>query len=162
MTTPACVYGTAATAVFVSDLHVPEGQRPYVALVRADGSGMDQRTPTDDPVGTRADGRPSRNDRPERRAPESLRYTVDQLLGRVPIRLRRRTDKWRLIGHLLAVVALVGLAAWWVVPLHAFAGPVLIKLAPGRGVHAGDLPSLAFLALALRSTWVASRIVRQP
>lgn len=97
----------------------------------------------------------------ERRAPERKLFTVDQLLGRSPIWLRRRTDKWRLAAHILVVIALVALTVWWVVPLHAFAGPVLLKLAPGRGVHAGDLPTLAFLALAARSLRSAQRIVQR-
>ncbi|MGI8575687.1 MAG: hypothetical protein ACR2MA_10195 [Egibacteraceae bacterium] len=96
----------------------------------------------------------------DRRAPEPLLYTSDQLVGRAPLRLRRRSDKIRLAAHLVAAAALIGLTAWWVLPLHAFAGPVLMTFAPGRGVHAGDLPSLMFVALALRSCWVAGRIVR--
>lgn len=111
---------------------------------------MGHRTSTDQPV--RVDA--------ERRAPERALYTADQLLGRSPIWLRRRSDKWRLAGHLVAAVALVALTAWWVVPLHAFAGPVLLKFAPGHGVHAGDLPTLAFLALALRSLRSAQRILQ--
>lgn len=96
----------------------------------------------------------------ERRAPERALFTADQLLGRSPIWLRRTTDRRRLAAHVIAVVALVALTVWWVVPLHAFAGPVLLQLAPGHGVHAGDLPTLAFLALALRSLRSVQRIVQ--
>lgn len=117
---------------------------------------MGQQTSTDEQVRDQ-----QRRGDAERRAPERALFTVDQLLGRSPIWLRRRTDKWRLAGHLVAVVALTALTVWWVVPLHAFAGPVLLKLAPGHGVHAGDLPTLAFLGLAVRSLRSAQRIVRR-
>jgi len=93
----------------------------------------------------------------ERRAPQPLVYTPDQLLGRAPVRLRRRADKVRLAGHLAAAVALVGLSLWWVIPLHAFAGPVLLTLTATHGVHLGDLPTLLFGAVALRSLVVARR-----
>lgn len=98
----------------------------------------------------------------DRRAPEPLLLTGEQLTGRAPIRLRRRTDKIRLAAHLVAVLGLVALTAWWVVPLHGFAGPVVLTLVSGRGVHAGDLPSLAFLALAGRSLFVAGRLIVVP
>ena len=103
---------------------------------------------------TRADGQGV-----ERRAPEPLLYQRDQLLGRRPIRLRRRSDKIRLAAHLAAVALLVALSIWWVVPLHAFAGPVLVTLTASHGVHAGDLPVLVFLAIAARSLISASRLV---
>jgi hypothetical protein len=98
----------------------------------------------------------------ERRAPEPLFYTRAQLLGRSPIRLRRRRDKQRLAAHLAAAAAMVALTAWWVLPLHGFAGPVLFSLTTHHGVHAGDLPSLAFLAVALRSLVVAWGMVMVP
>ena len=101
------------------------------------------------------DGRPA-----ERRAPEPLLYRPDQLVGRRPIRLRRRSDKIRFAAHLTAAAGLVALSLWWVVPLHAFAGPVLVTLTRTHGVHAGDLPVLAFLALAARSVVVAQQLVR--
>jgi hypothetical protein len=100
------------------------------------------------------DGRPA-----ERRARQPLLYRPDQLLGRTPIRLRRAADKRRLAAHLLAVAGLAGLSIWWVVPLHWFAGPVLLTLTRTHGVHAGDLPVFAFGALALRSLVAARRIV---
>ena len=108
---------------------------------------------------------PPRSDddhRPERRAPEPLVYRPDQLLGRRPIRLRRRSDKIRLVAHVLAVALLVGLSIWWVVPLHAFAGPVLLTLTATHGVHAGDLPVLVFLALAGRSMLTVQRLATAP
>lgn len=98
----------------------------------------------------------------ERRAPEPLLFSPDQVLGRAPIRLRRRSDKIRLVAHLAAVAALLALTAWWVLPVHAFAGPVVLTLTATRGVHAGDLPSLLFVALAGRSLWAAGRLVLAP
>lgn len=95
----------------------------------------------------------------DRRAPEPFLYTGEQLTGRAPIRLRRRRDKQRLAAHLVVAAALVGLTTWWVVPLHAFAGPVLVRLTPAHGVHVGDLPSLVFLAIAARSLVAARRLV---
>ena len=100
--------------------------------------------------------------RVERRAPEPLLYRPDQLLGRRAIRLRRRSDKIRLAVHLSVAVALVALSVWWVVPLHAFAGPVLVTLSRTHGVHVGDLPVLAFGGFALRSLLVAERLLVRP
>jgi len=94
----------------------------------------------------------------ERRIPEPLLYTAEQLAGRAPIRLRRRRDKARLSLHLGIALALMSLTAWWVVPLHGFAGPVVLSLAGGHGVHAGDLPCLVFLAVAARSAVRACRL----
>lgn len=94
-------------------------------------------------------------DRDERRAPEPLLYSADQLLGRAPIRLRRAADKRRLAMHLLLAALLVALTAWWVLVPHVFAGPTLLVLGAGHGVHLGDLPSLLFLAVAGRSLLVA-------
>ena len=94
----------------------------------------------------------------ERRAPEPLLYSKEQLLGRQPIRLRRRADKRRLAAHLLLAAALLSLAAWWVVPYHAFAGPVILSLTASHGVHLGDLPSLVFAAVAGRSLVLAGRV----
>ena len=104
---------------------------------------------------------PERQGGAERRAPERRLYTLDQLLGRSPIWLRRRTDKWRLASHVAATLGLLALTVWWVVPLHTFAGPVLLVVAPGRGIHAGDLPTLVFLLLALRSLRVAGHLARR-
>lgn len=98
----------------------------------------------------------------ERRAPQPFLYTPDQLLGRAPVRLRRRADKVRFVSHVAAAVALVGLSLWWVIPLHAFAGPVLLTLTPTHGVHLGDLPTLLFGAVALRSLVVARRTFMGP
>lgn len=95
----------------------------------------------------------------ERRAPEPLLYTGEQLAGRAPIRLRRRRDKARLTSHLVVALALVALTVWWVVPLHAFAGPVVMTLDGAHGVHLGDLPCLAFVALAFNSAVQACRLV---
>jgi len=92
-----------------------------------------------------------------RRSHEGFFYTKDQLLRREPIYLRRRSDKQRLAGHVGLAAGLVGLSVWWVIPLHDFAGPVLVTLAPGRGVHLGDLPTLGFLAVAGRSMVHAAR-----
>lgn len=100
---------------------------------------------------------PKRN--PERRrSAERFLYTRDQLLRRSPIYLRRRRDKHRLIGHVCVAAALMGLSLWWVIPLHAFAGPVLVTLTRSHGVHVGDLPTLVFLAIALRSLVVATQL----
>ena len=95
----------------------------------------------------------------ERRAPQPFLFTPDELLGRRPIRLRRAADKRRLVAHLVLAAALVGLSGWWVVPLHAFAGPVLVTFTAEHGVHAGDLPVLGFLAVAGRSLLTAGRLV---
>lgn len=100
--------------------------------------------------------------RHQRRAPRSRLYTRDELLGRTPLRLRRRSDKVRLMVHVGAVLAMVALAAWWTLPLHGFAGPVLVVIAPGRGLHLGDVPALAFVGVALRSLLIAGRIARTP
>ncbi|CAN5799169.1 hypothetical protein BH24ACT3_BH24ACT3_06530 [soil metagenome] len=94
----------------------------------------------------------------ERRALEPLLYQPDQLLGRAPIRLRRASDKRRLAFHLVAVLVLVALTARLVLLPHAFEGPVLLTLAHGRGVHAGDLSSLVFLAFAASSLFVVRRM----
>jgi hypothetical protein len=98
--------------------------------------------------------------RRERRARQSRLYTLDQVLGRAPIRLRRRSDKVRLVAHVCAAVAMTALIAWWVLPEHVFTGPVLFMFAPGRGVHLGDLPALVFLLVAARSVAVSAGIVR--
>jgi hypothetical protein len=98
----------------------------------------------------------------DRRARQPLLYRPDQLLGRRPIRLRRAADKRRLAGHLLAVAALAGLSIWWIVPLHWFAGPVLVTLTANHGVHAADLAVFGFAALALRSLVAARRLVSRP
>jgi hypothetical protein len=95
----------------------------------------------------------------ERRAPQPLVYRPDQLLGRRPIRLRRRSDKIRLAAHLAAVAGLAALSIWWVVPLHAFAGPVLLTLTATHGVHVGDLPVLLFAAVAARSMLAVQHLV---
>ena len=95
----------------------------------------------------------------ERRAPEPLLYRPDQLLGRRRIRLRRATDKARFAAHVTAAAALVALSVWWVVPLHAFAGPVLLTLTATHGVHEGDLPVLVFLAVAARSLLSAQQLL---
>jgi hypothetical protein len=98
----------------------------------------------------------------ERRAPEPWLYTGEQLAGRVPIRLRRRRDKRRLAYHLVLALVLATLTVWWVVPVHAFTGPVLIAFAGlngDHGVHLGDLPSLVFVAVAARSAVQACRLV---
>jgi len=94
----------------------------------------------------------------DRRSAERFFYTKDQLLRRAPIHLRRRRDKERLVGHLGLAAALVGLSVWWVIPLHDFAGPVLVALTPSHGVHVGDLPTLVFLAVAGRSLVAAARL----
>lgn len=104
--------------------------------------------------------RPQRSRRWERRAPQRLLYTVDQLLGRTPIWLRRRSDKLRFAGHLAVVVALTALTVWWVIPEHTFTGPMLVTFAPGRGVHLGDLPTLGFAVLAGRSLRSLQRLRR--
>lgn len=93
----------------------------------------------------------------ERRSRERFVYSWDQLLGRAPIYTRRRRDKQRLVAHVVAVVVLVSLTTWWVVPLHPFAGPVLFTLTASHGVHVGDLPTLVFLAVAARSVLVVAR-----
>jgi hypothetical protein len=98
----------------------------------------------------------------ERRARQPLLYRPDQLLGRRKIYLRRAADKRRLAAHLAAVVALVGLSIWWVVPLHSFAGPVLVSITASHGVHLGDLTVFAFVLLALRSLGAARRLVFGP
>ena len=97
----------------------------------------------------------------ERRAPEPLLYTGEQLAGRAPIRLRRRRDKTRLAYHLILALVLTALTVWWVVPSHTFAGPVVMDLAGpsgDHGVHLGDLPSLAFVLVAVRSAVQACRL----
>jgi hypothetical protein len=94
----------------------------------------------------------------DRRAPEPLLYSWDQLRRRAPIYLRRRSDKQRLAVHLGLAVGLMGLSVWWVVPRHSFAGPVILALSSSHGVHAGDLPTLVFGVIAMRSLLVARRL----
>jgi hypothetical protein len=98
----------------------------------------------------------------ERRARQPFLYRPGQLLGRQPIRRRRAADKRRLAGHLLAVAALGGLSVWWIVPLHWFAGPVVLPLTAAHGVHVADLAVFGFAALALRSLSAARRIAFTP
>lgn len=95
----------------------------------------------------------------ERRAPEPLLYTTAQLRGRSRIYLRRRRDKLRFAAHVGAAGGLVALSWWWVIPVHSFAGPVLVTLTPSHGVHLGDLPTLPFLALAAWSGAAALRML---
>ena len=95
----------------------------------------------------------------ERRAPERLLFSPDQILGRAPIRLRRRSDKRRFAAHLLIAAFLVSLSVWWVIPRHAFAGEVILTLTPGHGVHIGDLPVLLYGAIAGRSLLMARRVL---
>ena len=99
--------------------------------------------------------------RRERRARQARVYTLDQLVGRAPIRLRRRSDKVRLALHVLATLALVALVAWWVLPVHAFTGPVLFAFAPGRGVHVGDVPALLLVVTAARSARIVGTLVHR-
>ena len=95
----------------------------------------------------------------ERRAPEPLLYSAAQLQGRSRIYLRRRRDKVRFAAHVGAAGALLSLSLWWVIPLHSFAGPVLLKLTPGHGVHVGDLPTVPFLLVAAWSVVAAVRML---
>ncbi|MEO5842755.1 MAG: hypothetical protein ABIQ73_16790 [Acidimicrobiales bacterium] len=100
----------------------------------------------------------------ERRTPEAVLYTPAQLQGRSRIYFRRRTDKIRFAAHVGGACGLVALSLWWVIPLHSFAGPVLLKLTPAHGVHAGDLPTVPFLFVAAWSAVAAIRMldVRAP
>ena len=95
----------------------------------------------------------------ERRTPEPLLYSTAQLQGRARIHLRRRRDKARFAGHVGAACGLVALSLWWVIPVHSFAGPVLLKFTPGHGVHVGDLPTVLFLLVAAWSVVAALRMV---
>ncbi len=87
----------------------------------------------------------------DQRARQRLLYTAEQLLGRQPIYTRRSSDKWRLTIHLGVVSVVTALTVWWVVPLHSWAGPVVVTLTRTHGIHEGDLPTLLLLAVALRS-----------
>jgi hypothetical protein len=98
--------------------------------------------------------------RGERRAPQPRLYSWEQLRGRQRIYLRRRSDKARFAAHLGAAAGLVGLSAWWVFPLHSFAGPVLVSLTRTHGVHVGDLATLPFLAIAGWSSISALRMLQ--
>ena len=93
----------------------------------------------------------------ERRVPEPLLYSKAQLRGHERIYLRRRRDKVRFAAHVGTAGALVTLSLWWVIPLHSFAGPVLLRLTPAHGVHAGDLPAVPFLCAA---AWCVVRAAR--
>ncbi len=112
-----------------------------------------------DVEGVDVDGRGHRVPPAERRAPQPLLYSTDQLLGRAPIRLRRAADRRRLAAHVVAATLLVLLSAWWVVPVHAFTGPVLVVLTGSHGVHVGDLPTVVFLGASARSVLAARRLV---
>jgi len=93
----------------------------------------------------------------DRRTPEPLLYSPAQLRGRSRIYLRRRRDKVRFAAHLGAAAGLFGLSVWWVIPVHSFAGPVLMTFAPGHGVHVGDLPTILFLLVGAWSVVAAVR-----
>jgi hypothetical protein len=93
----------------------------------------------------------------ERRAHTAVSYSWDELRGRSQLYLRRRRDKERLALHLMVIVAMAGLTAWWVVPHHSFSGRVVYILSPGRGIHVGDLPAAAFVLIGLASAWFAVR-----
>jgi hypothetical protein len=95
----------------------------------------------------------------ERRTPEPLLYSTAQLQGRSRIYLRRRRDKVRFAAHVGAAFGLLALSLWWVIPLHSFAGPVLLKLTPAHGVHVGDLPTVPFLFVAVWSVVAAMRML---
>lgn len=95
----------------------------------------------------------------ERRAPEPLLYSNAQLRGRQPIYLRRRRDKVRFAAHVVGAGALVTLSAWWVIPLHSFAGPVLLTFTRSHGVHLGDLPAVPLLVVAGWSAVAARRML---
>ena len=97
--------------------------------------------------------------RTDRRKPEPLLYSTAQLQGRSRIYLRRRSDKARFAAHIGGAAGLVALSLWWVIPLHSFAGPVLLTLSPGHGVHVGDLPTLPFLTVAAWSGVMALRML---
>jgi len=88
-----------------------------------------------------------------------LLYSTAQLQGRSRIYFRRRSDKVRFAAHVGGATGLVALSLWWVIPLHSFAGPVLLTLSPGHGVHVGDLPTLPFLAVAAWSGFMALRML---
>ena len=98
----------------------------------------------------------------ERRAPEPLLYTREQLLGRAPIRLRRASDKRRLAAHLVLAAVLMTVTAWWVLVPRLFVGPVMFVLIEGHGLHLGDLPSLLLVAVAVRSLLIARRLSLAP
>ena len=65
----------------------------------------------------------------------------------------------RFAAHVGGACGLVALSLWWVIPLHSFAGPVLLTLTPSHGVHAGDLPTLPFLFVAAWSSLAALRML---
>jgi hypothetical protein len=85
----------------------------------------------------------------ERRNAEPFVYTFDQARGHTRIYLRRRQDKVRLVAHAAVALGALLLSAWWVIPQHSFSGPILVELAPGRGVHVGDVVTAAFLVVAV-------------
>lgn len=95
----------------------------------------------------------------ERRTPEPLLYSTAQLQGRSRIYFRRRRDKVRFAAHVGAAGGLVALSLWWVIPVHSFAGPVLLMLTPSHGVHVGDLPTVPFLLVAVWSGVAALRLL---
>ena len=95
----------------------------------------------------------------ERRTPEPLLYSTAQLQGRSRIYFRRRRDKVRFAAHVGGAGGLVALSLWWVIPLHSFAGPVLLRLTASHGVHVGDLPTLPFLVVAAWSVVAALRML---
>jgi hypothetical protein len=67
---------------------------------------------------------------------------------------------------LVLAVALVMTAAWWVQTDAGSAGPVLLDVSPGHGVHVGDLPGFALLglggAVATGAMWSLLRSARRP
>jgi hypothetical protein len=88
-------------------------------------------------------------DSAKRRNAEPFVYTPGHARGHTQVYLRRRQAKIRLAAHAaLAAVALT-LTGWWVIPHHSFSGPILVEVAPGRGVHVGDAMTVAFLVVAV-------------
>ena len=70
-------------------------------------------------------------------------------------RLRRQA----VVGG-LAVAALWIAAAWWVVAVHPWAGPVLVTVTETNGVHVGDIPAVVLGAVTTVWFWRGPRSPR--
>jgi hypothetical protein len=68
----------------------------------------------------------------------------------------------RPILNAAVAIAMLVLAAWWVLPVHSFTGRVIWIISPNHGVHIGDLPAFAFAAVALVCGGCALRTLERP
>jgi hypothetical protein len=63
------------------------------------------------------------------------------------------------VARFLGALLFVWLAVWWVVPPHAFSGPVIWVFdgKDGHGLHLGDLPAALWIVAAVWLVWPTGR-----